>query len=169
MVLDKCNHKGWGNMKKWILSVLMLLIGISLSAASFKIVDYDFDVSGKTMDFALKRIIVPSNEEVFDSEESLVKALDGKRQRLINQRVFKEVEYSYFLGEDVDDVIPVSVLFKIKDARSFLVLPYPKYDSNIGTRLGVRLWDSNFLGSLANLTGVVHATFEDNDLSLIHI
>ena len=110
-------------MKKWILSVLMLLIGISLSAASFKIVDYDFDVSGKTMDFALKRIIVPSNEEVFDSEESLVKALDGKKQRLINQRVFKEVEYSYFLGEDVDDVIPVSVLFKIKDARSFLVLP----------------------------------------------
>ena len=165
MVLDKCNHKGWGNMKKWILSVLMLLIGISLSAASFKIVDYDFDVSGKTMDFALKRIIVPSNEEVFDSEESLVKALDGKKQRLINQRVFKEVEYSYFLGEDVDDVIPVSVFFKIKDARSFLVLPYPKYDSNIGTRLGVRLWDSNFLGSLANLTGVVHATFEDNDWS----
>lgn len=152
-------------MKKWILSVLMLLIGISLSAASFKIVDYDFDVSGKTMDFALKRIIVPSNEEVFDSEESLVKALDGKKQRLINQRVFKEVEYSYFLGEDVDDVIPVSVLFKIKDARSFLVLPYPKYDSNIGARLGVRLWDSNFLGSLANLTGVVHATFEDNDWS----
>ena len=152
-------------MKKWILSVLMLLIGISLSAASFKIVDYDFDVSGKTMDFALKRIIVPSNEEVFDSEESLVKALDGKKQRLINQRVFKEVEYSYFLGEDVDDVIPVSVFFKIKDARSFLVLPYPKYDSNIGTRLGVRLWDSNFLGSLANLTGVVHATFEDNDWS----
>ena len=165
MVLDKCNHKGWGNMKKWILSVLILLIGISLSAASFKIVDYDFDVSGKTMDFALKRIIVPSNEEVFDSEESLVKALDGKKQRLINQRVFKEVEYSYFLGEDVDDVIPVSVFFKIKDARSFLVLPYPKYDSNIGTRLGVRLWDSNFLGSLANLTGVVHATFEDNDWS----
>ena len=152
-------------MKKWILSVLMLLIGISLSAASFKIVDYDFDVSGKTMDFALKRIIVPSNEEVFDSEESLVKASDGKKQRLINQRVFKEVEYSYFLGEDVDDVIPVSVFFKIKDARSFLVLPYPKYDSNIGTRLGVRLWDSNFLGSLANLTGVVHATFEDNDWS----
>ena len=152
-------------MKKWILSVLMLLIGISLSAASFKIVDYDFDVSGKTMDFALKRIIVPSNEEVFDSEESLVKALDGKKQRLINQRVFKEVEYSYFLGEDVDDVIPVSVFFKIKDARSFLVLPYPKYDSNIGARLGVRLWDSNFLGSLANLTGVVHATFEDNDWS----
>ena len=152
-------------MKKWILSVLMLLIGISLSAASFKIVDYDFDVSGKTMDFALKRIIVPSNEEVFDSEESLVKALDGKKQRLITQRVFKEVEYSYFLGEDVDDVIPVSVFFKIKDARSFLVLPYPKYDSNIGTRLGVRLWDSNFLGSLANLTGVVHATFEDNDWS----
>ena len=152
-------------MKKWILSVLMLLIGISLSAASFKIVDYDFDVSGKTMDFALKRIIVPSNEEVFDSEESLVKALDGKKQKLINQRVFKEVEYSYFLGEDVDDVIPVSVLFKIKDARSFLVLPYPKYDSNIGARLGVRLWDSNFLGSLANLTGVVHATFEDNDWS----
>ena len=88
MVLDKCNHKGWGNMKKWILSVLMLLIGISLSAASFKIVDYDFDVSGKTMDFALKRIIVPSNEEVFDSEESLVKALDKEEQEKILRLLF---------------------------------------------------------------------------------
>lgn len=152
-------------MKKWFILGLVLLMCCSLFAASYKIIDYDFDVSGKTMDYAVKRLIVPNDEEIFDSEENLVNALNGKKQTLINQRIFKSVEYSYFLGECVDDVIPVAVTFKIKDARSFLILPYPKYDSNFGARLGAKMWDSNFMGTLAQLSGTVHATFEENNWS----
>ena len=152
-------------IKKGLIFGFVLLLCVSAFAASYKIVDYNFDVSGKTMDFAIKRLIVPSGEETFDSEDSLKNALNSKRQTLINQRVFKSVEYYYVLGGAESDTIPVIVTFVIEDARSFLVLPYPKYDSNIGTRLGVRMWDTNLMGTLSNLEGVAHATFEDNNWS----
>ena len=152
-------------IKKGLIFLAVFLLCSCIFATTYKIVDYDFKVSGKTMDYAVKRIIVPSGEENFDSEDSLVSALNGKKQTLINQRIFKSVEYTYDLGNIEDDVVPVKVTFNIKDARSFLVLPYPKYDSNFGTRLGVRMWDTNFMGTLANLTGIAHATFEDNNWS----
>ena len=152
-------------IKKLLVISLLILMCCSVFATTYKIIDYDFDVSGKTMDYAVKRLIVPSGEETFETEEALLNALNAKKQTLINQRIFKTVEYSYFLGECVDDVIPVAVVFKIKDARTFLVLPYPKYDSNFGARLGARMWENNFLGTLANLSGIVHATFENNDWS----
>ena len=152
-------------IKRILILSLAFLLCSGIFAATYKIIDYDLDVSGKTMDYSVKRLIVPSGEEIFETEEALLNALNAKKQTLINQRIFKSVEYSYFLGESVDDCIPVAVIFKIKDARTFLVLPYPKYDSNIGTRLGARLWDNNFLGTLAKLSGTVHATFENNDWS----
>ena len=152
-------------IKRFLILSFAFLLCSSIFAATYKIIDYDLDVSGKTMDYSVKRLIVPSGEEIFETEEALLNALNAKKQTLINQRIFKSVEYSYFLGESVDDCIPVAVIFKIKDARTFLVLPYPKYDSNIGTRLGARLWDNNFLGTLAKLSGTVRATFENNDWS----
>lgn len=152
-------------MKNWFVLGLLILMCCSVFATSYRIIDYYFDVPGKTMDYAVKRLIVPDSEEIFDSEENLVNALNGKKQTLTNQRVFKSVDYSYLLGECIDDVVPVSVTFKIQDAKSFLILPYPKYDSNFGTRLGAKMWDSNLFGTLAQLYGNFHATFEDNNWS----
>lgn len=152
-------------IRKWFVFVLFFFISCSVFSAAYSIIDYNFFISGKTMDGAIERLIVPNSVEVFDSEDSLITALITKKQTLINQRIFKSIDYFYTLGEPIDEVIPVTVSFEIEDARSFLVLPYPKYDSNYGTRLGVKLWDSNLFGTLSNLSGTLHATFEDNNWS----
>ncbi len=146
--------------RKALVFVLFLIVLVSsVFAESFIIRDYDFDISGKTQKWVVRNLIIPSGEEKFSSRDELVSALDGKKQTLLNKRLFKSVDYTY--SEEVSgEVIYVDVLYTIVDARSILVLPYPKYDTNSGARLGLRFYNSNTLGTFASLTGVIHGTFQ---------
>ena len=153
-------------MYKKVLFFVLFFIALvsSVFAESFILRDYDFDISGKTQKWVVKELIIPSGEEKFSSRDELVTALDGKKQTLLNKRLFKSVDYTY--TEEVSgDVIYVDVLYKIVDARSILILPYPKYDTNTGARLGLRVYNSNTLGTFASLTGVIHGTFQPWDFS----
>ncbi len=151
-------------MLKKLISILFILciITVSLFAESYVIRSYDFDISGKTQAWVLRNLIVPKSEEKFSSKEELVSALNSKKQTLDNKRVFKSVGYT--LSEEVSgDVVYVDVLFTIDDAHTFLMLPYPKYDSNYGMKLGLKYYESNLMGTLSNLYGVTNVVFEPWD------
>ncbi len=134
-----------------------MLLTATLSAESFVIRSYSFDISGKTQERVVRNLVVPDEEESFPTLEEAISALDGKKQTLDNRRVFKSVQYTY-KETSSDDVTYLDVTFDLDDARTVLVLPYPKYDSNYGARLGVKFWETNLLGTFSSLTGVVHAT-----------
>lgn len=140
-----------------LLCLSLILLTASLSAESFVIRSYSFDISGKTQERVVRNLVVPDEEESFPTLEEAVAALDGKKQTLDNRRVFKSVQYTY-KETSTDDVTYLDVTFDLDDARTVLVLPYPKYDSNYGARLGVKFWETNLLGTFSSLTGVVHAT-----------
>ncbi len=151
--------------RKALVFVLFLIVLVSsVFAESFIIRDYDFDISGKTQKWVVRNLIIPSGEEKFSSRDELVSALEGKKQALLNKRLFKSVDYTY-TEEATGDVVYVDVLYTIVDARSILILPYPKYDTNTGARLGLRVYNSNTLGTFASLTGVIHGTFQPWDFS----
>ncbi len=151
--------------KKALVFVLFFILLLSsVFADSFVIRSYDFDISGKTQKWVIRNLIIPSEEEKFSSMEELVLALDAKTQTILNKRIFKSVDYLYS-EETKGDITYVDVLYTIVEGRTILILPYPKYDSNQGARLGVRLYNSNTLGTFASLTGVFHGTFQPWDFS----
>ena len=47
------------------------------------------------------------------------------------------------------------------DAKTFLAVPYPKYDTNTGLTINAKIKDKNLIGTFASLDGDVYALFED--------
>lgn len=138
-----------------------------LCATSFVIRDYSFSIKGKTQEWVVRNLIIPEKDESFSSLEELISSLNNKKQLLDNKRVFKSVEYSINTIEEVDDITYVDVLFNLVDARTTLVIPYPKYDSNYGARIGLKYYNTNLMGTFSSLNGTVHGTFMPWDFTTL--
>ncbi len=152
-------------MKKIGIVLLFLLMVFPLFAAKYEIVNYSFSVSGKT-DPAQLSSIVGSTGESFDSVEKLEAFLEEKRQDLLNLRLFSDVIYQYTVADNLTKgIYTVDVTFLIWDAKSIFILPYPKYDSNYGFKLGIKLYDKNLGGKLTNLYGYFGFTQQENKFS----
>lgn len=146
-------------MKRFCFLILILLVSVfSLFAEHFVIENYVFDISGKTKESVVRSLVVPSWREEFSSKEELFNALNNKVQVLDNKRVFKSVTYSFTERVEGDDTF-ITVTFDIDDAHTFLIIPYPKYDTNIGTILGIKVFDTNLLGTFSDFTATVRAIF----------
>ena len=140
-------------MKRIIVVLLLILTASSVFAAKYEIVDYSFSITGKTDPAELSRI-VGSTGSVFDSIDELEEFLDEKKQDLINLRLFSDVVYHYTVSNNVSKgIYAVEVSFMIWDAKSFFIIPYPKYDSNYGFKLGVKMYNKNLGGKLTNFYG----------------
>ena len=135
---------------------LFILSSVSIYSESIRVSDYDIRILGKTKEEVVRNLIVPEGLECFDSEDELITALNEKRQILENKRVFTSIKYEY---EILDS--EVFVRFEVTDAKSFLIIPFPKYDSNYGLRLGAKMWDKNLFGTLSYLEGTINATIKD--------
>ena len=120
---------------------------------AFVIQDYAFSVQGKTKEFALRSVVVPSEgDPIFLTEEAMVEALSAKRQLLVNKRIFTEVEVTYALESYSRGTAYYVVTFYVEDASTFLTIPYPKFDNDtIGLRLGVKMYDKNLMGTFSDL------------------
>lgn len=162
--------------KKTVFLTIVLLLVISLHAFAEEtvaiatpkhiIADYVFKVDGKSKIFMLERFIVPPNgDPPFDSLEKMDGALKQKQTKLFNMRVFEKIDYSYEIIEATDTEIRYKVTFHVDDAFTFLPIPYPKYDSNFGFRIGLKMWDKNLFGLFGDFYGVIHATQIDSSWS----
>lgn len=148
----------------------MLLIGLlvavplfptdmkSFIVIGYSISEYSFAVTGKTKEESLRHDVVPPVEPVYDTQDALIMALDGKRQALLNRRLFNSVSYSHALTEIVDSIAYYGVLFTVGDASSFFVLPYPKYSTDDGIRFGVKGSEKNLFGTYSQFNFVVNTT-----------
>lgn len=150
--------------KKFILFFLLIFLTVSLYAGNYVIRNYTFDITGKTKEWAVRKLIVPEGRESFSDTKSLLDALDSKRQLLYNKRLFRSVDYAYTETIE-DDTTYVDVIYTVVDAKAIFFLPYPKYDSNYGARLGLRFIDSNVLGTFSSFYSVVRVTVMPWDFS----
>ena len=133
-----------------LIVVLILLMTSALHAATYRIKSYDFVVNGKTKQFVLSE--VTGNPGVmFDSQSSFLEFLEDKRQEFFNMRVFHEVSYTYTTQQVAPDVLDVVVTFFFHDASTFLMVPYPKYDSNYGLSIKFKAKDTNLFGTFASM------------------
>lgn len=149
--------------KRGLISLLFLIFLSSLFAGeslvtsdqvkSYVIQDYVFSVKGKTQDFALRSVVVPSGKDpVFLTEEAMAEALAAKKQLLVNKRIFTEVDVTYALDSYSKGTAYYIATFYVEDASTFLTIPYPKFDNDtVGLRLGLKMYDKNLLGTFSDL------------------
>jgi len=111
-----------------------------------------FDVDGRSKPFALMVNGEFTEGERITGKENFHKYLVTKRQLLLNQRVIETASINYSLGEsEADGALPVKLLVHVKDTFNLVILPYPKYDSNNGLSLYMKMRDYNFLGTMSPL------------------
>lgn len=150
-------------MKRGMATILVCMMVAALFASepqiasdevtAFVIQDYAFSVKGKTKNFALRSVVIPSNgDPVFATEEDMVKALAAKKQLLVNKRLFTSVEFEYTLESVTQETAYYTATFFVEDSSTFLTIPFPKFDNDeVGLRLGVKIYDTNLLGTFSDL------------------
>ena len=153
--------------------IILVLLPASVLFASDALQDhlhiiayYTFDIQGSSSERLIREMIVPpQGDDPFTSVESMERALELKRNQLNNRRVFEEITWTYDVIHIDAHAVRYRVKFTIKDAFSFFAIPYPKYDSNYGFRLGLKAYDRNLFGSFADLYFVMNATQIDSSWS----
>ena len=131
--------------------VLLFVCVSGLYAQTYTVVDYKYTINGSTAAFAIENLIRPADEEVFENEADLNKALERKKQTLWNTALFDRVNVTYSVSSTVDTKSSVIVEVEVTDADSSIIFPYPKYDSNYGFVFGIRYKEKNLFGLMASM------------------
>lgn len=131
---------------------VMVITSAMLFGGGFQIDDYEFNVTGVTNTSRIYEYLGLADNIAFESHEMLEEFAASKAQELSNSRLFKSVDYAIVeKGEGHDGILHFTLVFSLDDASSFLVLPYPKYDSNYGFSLGLKAYNRNLGGTLSSL------------------
>lgn len=131
----------------------------------YKIASVRYDAQGVTKESALARNVEIEEGKTFESREALDAYVLDIKQKLINARLFETAEIECApVGEASEDgEIPVAIRVVTVDSRHFLLLPYPKYDSNEGFELKIKFKDANFAGTMSEMEADAFFRFEQKE------
>ena len=130
--------------------------------AAYRIDSVKYEIDGKTRESALAdRLDIKIGKE-FPDLASLEAYVADKRQVLVNQRVLEDAELSYAVGEAAAGVAVVTLTVRAKDTWNLIILPYPKYSTNEGLLLSMRLRDYNFAGTMESLFVDLDYRYDEN-------
>jgi hypothetical protein len=110
-----------------------------------------YNIQGRTREDMLAAYGAFAAGLVFPSEAAVAAYAAEKTELLRNNRVFSTAAVAYTAGEPRDGERPVDLDVSVVDTHNFVVLPYPKYDSNTGFLFRLRAYDNNFLGGMSLL------------------
>lgn len=157
-----------------------------LFAQGFKIEKVEYEISGQTQEKFLRNAVKIDTEKTFSSKDELDSYIDDCKTRLLNLRIFSDVnieieenslpeESDVLVAEnplasdvtvelnpiDSADFTPVCLKIHTEDSKHFLLLPYPKYSSNDGAVLKIKMRDDNFRGTITQVEGEVFGGISD--------
>lgn len=142
----------FGGTFRFILISLLLSLWVFPIAADnqnpYVIDTIEFSISGKSSESMLRKTLSFKEGDAFSTFEELQNAVASNRQGLFNRRIFDKVDAAIVPVDESQNLY--KIVFSIIDAFTILALPYPKYDSNYGAKLGLKVYDKNFLGILSN-------------------
>ena len=129
--------------------------------------EMSFNIDGRTKPYALISNGEFKEGEYINGKTNLDRYLAQRRQLLINKQLFEEVNVDYTTGtKEADGAIPLKLLVYVKDSWNFIILPYPKYDSNEGFSITLKARDYNFLGTMSDLKVDLGYSLNDEDRSI---
>ncbi|MDR2489820.1 MAG: hypothetical protein LBD20_00280 [Spirochaetaceae bacterium] len=128
-------------------------------AARLRVENIEYHITGRTQEFALAAYAGVLAGTEFADTAALEKYIHEKTQTLLNNRVFSDARIEYTLAEETEGIIPVHLDIFTVDTFNFIILPYPKYDSNTGFLFRLRIFDNNTLGTMSLLKGDIGYTY----------
>ncbi len=161
-------------MKKKICLILIifgfLLLQVhtekDLTNSKYQIVDVTYEIDGITKKSALSIKIPIDKEKIFNSEEEFKTYIENLNTDFENLRTIEKHTISLEYLDVKDGIIPVKLAIYIKDSFNIIAFPYPKFDSNSGLKLKLKLKDFNFAGFLTTLnTDFIYKKNQENKSS----
>lgn len=142
---------------------IFLLTSVSF-AHRFQIEKVEYEIHGSTKQYALEQKIKIDRNRIFENEDEFLLYFNDLRQRFYNERNFEnsELDFSYS-NPDEKDLCCVTITAKTIDSSNFLIVPYPKYNSNNGAGFKLKTKNSNFLGTLEELTADLSFQIKKDD------
>ncbi|HAH61673.1 MAG TPA: hypothetical protein DCL73_06205 [Treponema sp.] len=151
-------------MKKGFLAVTSaFLLAVPAFSSSYRINSVSYNIKGMTRGSVVERNVEVDRTTIFPNEDALAAYLRDYTQQLENTRFFEEIKVDYTTTvPDTDDFCLVSLTVNLKDSFHFVGVPYPKYDSNSGFLMKLKLKDTNFLGSMNSMSSDINFGFEQD-------
>ncbi len=149
-----------------ITTAFFSLVTLTFSfSEKYKISEVTYELEG-TREKDLERTVPLDSDKIFESKEEFEEYLSDFRQRLVNTRCFQEVKLESTEEKDEDDeTIRITLSVKATDSKHLLVLPYPKYDSNDGLVLKIKVKDVNFFGTMNTMDAGIYAGLKEDELT----
>ena len=104
-------------------------------------------------------------ESDIDKKENEIKIEDGITGEGENAPIEKEDENE--IPREEEKFYFVNLNVSTSDSLHFLIMPYPKYDSNSGFTLKLKTKDSNFFGTLETMSGDLNFAIVSKDETTI--
>lgn len=134
------------------ISLLLSTITITLTAEPLEkkavITSIETEIDGTTKRKYLIREIALFEGKEFPGYDSLVEYMEERTQDLINMRVFEMAEYELVETGSDDQKTEYTIILRVRDTWNIYPIPYPKYSSNTGFRLGLKFFYFNAFGTL---------------------
>ena len=134
------------------LAARLLLAAAPAAAERFRIAEVTYAIDGMTKQYAAELAVPVSTKRVFPTEAEFSAYLADLEQRFENERVFERIAIAAESAGAEDGVSLMRVHIQLKDSKHFIAVPYPKYDSNTGTTLKLKMKDANFFGTMQPLS-----------------
>ena len=132
--------------------------------AVFVIVDFQFEIQGRTRPDALLRTAELRTGETLRGHANFLQYIEDKKQTLINQRVLKDnVQITYSIeAPRTDGAYPVILSISVEEPLNTIMLPLPEYSSNTGFGLTLKFRNYNFLGTMSPLALDLAYQYDEN-------
>lgn len=150
-------------LKQFATAAFSLLCSAALFSNEYKVSSISYQITGKTKLYAVQTKVPVDTNKVYHTEEEFMNFIRDFKQQLENTREFENVDIDYVVCEpDLKNRSNVFMLVSLKDAYSFIAMPYPKYDSNNGFIFKLKMKDTNFLGSLNTMSSDVNFAIQQD-------
>ncbi len=153
-------------MKRFLLLTALFtgLLGSIAAQEAHRLNQYNLEIiDGKTREGALINEMRLKEGTEFATKEELVDAVLRQEQDLVNLRVFDEITLTVLEAGSDGDTVLYDVDVYVDDSFTIYPIPYPKYSSNDGLRLGLKIFYDNAFGTLNNLYLGSNITFKHFD------
>lgn len=151
--------------KKIIFILFLSFLFSFIFSEQYKINQIMYEITGTSKQKYLENKLEIDNQLIFQDEQTFNSYIQDLKIKLNDLRQIDSYELiTDFKKELNSDLILVNLIIKTTDTKNFIALPYPKYDSNEGLVLKLKLRDSNFFGTLTEFNSeLVYAYTEKFD------
>lgn len=116
---------------------------------TFRISSVEYNIQGLTIEALLRKAIPVDTKTVFVSENNFLDYLKKLKASFENIRTLESTNIEpIYKTTDSNGLTQVHLIIHTKDSINFIIIPYPKYDSNSGFLLRLKAQDNNFLGTM---------------------